>query len=158
MELVLNREGYLFSDTHRECVVCHNIYEITSKTVTRCKKCNCERVKKYSAEKKMLARAKNKAKRFGLEFNISIEDIKIPEKCPILGLILKTHAGKSGGKSDSASLDRIDNSLGYIKNNVLVISQLANVMKNSSNEENLIKFAEWVFKTYKTSASSNETC
>ena len=148
MELVLNRSGYLVSDTHRECVKCRKIYEITCKTNKRCKKCNCVRVKSSEPSYKMLARAKSRSKQSGLCFNIDIEDIIIPDYCPILGIELNVHEGKSGGKSGSPSLDRIDNSLGYIKGNVIVLSQLANAMKNSATGQNLIDFANWVFKTY----------
>lgn len=147
MELVLNREGYLVSETHRECAVCSEIYKITSKTVTRCKKCNCERVKASSPVGLMWTRAKTRARNQGKEFDITHEDIVIPENCPVLGIPLVRGKG-SGGKPDSPSLDRIDNSKGYVKGNVIVLSHLANMMKSSASTEQLLKFAEWVFKTY----------
>lgn len=158
MELVLNREGYLFSETHRECVVCGVIYEITCKTNTRCKQCNCERVKCISPEKKMLARAKARAIKYNIECNIDLDDIEIPKLCPVLHIPLICHSGSSGGKPDSPSLDRIDNTKGYIKGNVIVLSHLANMMKSSASTENLIDFAKWVFNTYKSPAGINETC
>lgn len=148
MELVLNRQGYLVGETHRECVVCSEIYEITSKTVTRCKKCNCERVKSTSPESRMLARARSRANENNMDFDIGIDDIIIPETCPILGIPLEVHRGTSGGKPASPSLDRVDNSKGYVKGNVIVLSHLANMMKSSASVENLLKFAEWVFGTY----------
>ena len=148
MEFVKNRQGYLVSETHRECVVCSEIYEITSKTVTRCKKCNCERVKSSSPEGLMLARAKTRARIQGLEFDIGIDDIEIPKVCPILGIELVRHKGSSGGKPASPSLDRVDNSKGYVKGNVIVLSHLANMMKSSATVEYLVKFAEWVLGTH----------
>ena len=78
-----------------------------------------------------------------------LEDIVIPESCPILRIPIIYHSGSSGGKINSPALDRIDNSKGYIKGNVLVISHLANMMKSCANEEQLILFAQWVFDNYK---------
>lgn len=159
MELVLNRNGYLVSETHRECVVCSEIYEITCKTNTRCKKCNCERVKSTSPENRMLARARSRATESKMDFNIDIDDIVIPEKCPILGIPLVIHRGSSGGKPASPSLDRVDNNLGYVKGNVIVLSHLANMMKSSASAENLVTFAEWILKTYPSPRqATNEAC
>jgi hypothetical protein len=100
----------------------------------------------------MYRRAKSRAAQSGLEFNLNKEDIKIPIQCPVLGIPLSTHKGTSGGRDNSPALDRVDNSKGYIKGNVLVISHLANMMKSSANKEQLIKFSEWVQKTYVNTA------
>jgi hypothetical protein len=63
----------------------------------------------------------------GLPFNIELVDIKIPKRCPVLGILLK--AGAKGNPA-SPSLDRFKNELGYVKGNVFVISRRANVLKN----------------------------
>ena len=148
MELIKNREGYLVSNTHRECTSCRTVFPITSKTVTLCKVCNSERVKATGETSKMLLRAKNRAKLKELEFNLTAEDIVIPTHCPILGIELVNKKGKPGGAPNSPALDRIDNSKGYIKGNVRVISHLANMMKSSATEDQLIKFANWVINSY----------
>lgn len=44
------------------------------------------------------------------------------------------------------SLDRIDPQKGYTKNNIWVISAIANSMKWNSTHEERIKFAEWVLE------------
>jgi hypothetical protein len=98
--------------------------------------------------------AKRRAKEKGLEFNIDNTDIDIPILCPILGIpIVKIYTkGKSTGPtSNSPSLDRIDNSKGYIKGNVRVISHKANTMKHNATSSELIMFAEWVLHNYKNS-------
>ena len=76
---------------------------------------------------------------------ISKEDIKVPIFCPILDIKLEFHFGQgAGGKPSSPSLDRIDNTKGYIKGNVQVISHLANQMKSTATKEQLVKFADWI--------------
>jgi ribosomal protein S14 len=138
-----NREGYLVSDTHRECTSCGTIFEITSK-MTLCKTCNSNRVKSLSPEWKMHQRAKQRCKETGRKFNIEVSDIVIPDVCPVLGIKLNMNSGKSGAYRNSHSLDRIDNSKGYTKDNIQVISQLANAMKCHATNEELHKFANWV--------------
>lgn len=94
--------------------------------------------------------AKNRAKAKNLEFDISIEDVNIPDNCPILGIPIISGVGTGqGGNMDSPSLDRIDNTKGYIKGNVQVISHKANSMKFTATPEELIKFADWIYATYK---------
>jgi len=138
-----NREGYLVSATHRECTNCGTIFEITSK-MTLCKQCNSNRVKSLSPEWKMYQRAKQRCKNNNREFSITVEDITIPDVCPVLGIKLNMNSGKSGAYRNSPSLDRIDNNKGYTKENIQVISQLANAMKGHATNEELHMFAHWV--------------
>lgn len=44
----------------------------------------------------------------------------------------------------SASLDRIDNSISYMKGNVRFISVMANYARNTFDDEEVVKFAEAV--------------
>lgn len=143
-----NREGYFVDKTkgERECTKCRTLFKITSETVTLCKKCNSERVKSLSPEYKMYNRAYNRAKKSGIEFTITKNDIVIPEECPVLKVKMKAHSGSCGGKKYSPSLDRIDSSKGYTKDNIQVISQLANQMKSHATKEELLKFAKYIIK------------
>jgi hypothetical protein len=103
-------------------------------------------------ERNLWSLAKRRAKIKGLEFSIEEKDIDIPILCPILGIpIVKVYTkGKSTGPTpNSPSRDRIDNSKGYIKGNVKVISHKANSMKHSATKEELIRFANWIMDTYK---------
>jgi hypothetical protein len=97
----------------------------------------------------LLRVAKQRAKKKDILFDITLEDIVLPTHCPILGIPLEVNidAGK-GGKDSSYSLDRIDNSLGYVKGNVRVISHKANSMKHSATKEELILFAKYILSTY----------
>lgn len=148
-----NREGYYVGEFDRECTNCGKIFPKRSKTVTLCGECNSNRVKGQSPEMKMLRRAKSRARERNLPFNLTIEDVVIPDVCPILNIELRMHKGRSGGNPNSPALDRIDNNKGYVKGNVMVMSHLANMMKSSATTEQMIKFAEWVIKTHGRPAS-----
>ena len=96
----------------------------------------------------MYRRAKARAAAKDLPFDIEPSDIVIPTHCPILGLPLEHHRGRSGAFKASPSLDRIEPELGYVKGNVRVVSQLANAMKGAASPEELLAFADWVYAEY----------
>lgn len=98
-----------------------------------------ERYSKY-AVKRLWANAKKRAEVKKLEFNLKLEDIIIPEFCPILTIPIFT--GTKNNYKNSPSLDRIDNEKGYVKENIKVISTLANTMKNSATKEQLLTFSK----------------
>lgn len=89
--------------------------------------------------KTMFHGAKGRCKKNGMEFSIELEDIQIPEICPVLGIPLKFYTGglRASYEHDSPSLDRIDNSKGYIKGNIMVISLRANSLKNDASIQEL---------------------
>lgn len=97
-------------------------------------------------EKSMLKQVKARAKKKGIEFNLTLEDIIIPELCPLLEIPIIR--GSKDGYRQSASLDRIDPNKGYIKGNVRVISMRANVMKNDATKEELMAFFKNLEKYY----------
>lgn len=114
----------------------------------RYREANREKVKgwfkeyyKNNPELWLLVNAKHAAKRRGLEFSIDKEDIHIPNVCPLLGipLIKKAIARRI---DNSASVDRIDNSRGYVSGNVWVISWKANLMKTAASLLELDAFCE----------------
>lgn len=80
------------------------------------------------------------AKRRGIYFDLKYTDFELPETCPILGIKLEYGAGNDGNSPNHATLDRIDNSKGYIPGNVMVISRLANAMKNEASFKQLQSF------------------
>ena len=88
-----------------------------------------------SYQKYLLRSAKRRAKLRNLDFNITIDDIPIPDKCPLLGITLIPNTTKAS--DNSPSLDRIIPSLGYIKGNVWIISYRANKIKNDASLEEL---------------------
>jgi hypothetical protein len=92
----------------------------------------------------LLSRAKKRADNKGLEFNLSSKDFTLPKTCPLLEVPLKI--GTHDNYLYTYSLDRIDNSKGYTKENVWIISQLANSMKNCATKEQLITFSKNIIK------------
>jgi hypothetical protein len=84
---------------------------------------------------RMVGGAKARAVKFNREFNLTKDDIHIPEFCPLLGIPLFIADGKKHAKYNSPSLDRIDPLRGYTKDNVWVISHKANTMKSSATFE-----------------------
>ena len=85
---------------------------------------------------RLLYHSKWRAKRDGLEFNLTSDDIVVPLTCPLLGIPLVLHYYSKftkGGDPAAPSLDRIDPAKGYVKGNVAVISYRANSLKRDAN-------------------------
>jgi hypothetical protein len=93
------------------------------------------------------SQAKRRAARNSIEFNLEKSDIIIPTHCPYLGWEITTGWG-NGRVMTNASIDRIDNSKGYIKGNIQILSRQANEMKRDISIDDLIKFAQGVLKTH----------
>ena len=130
--------------TRRECL-------LSGKTQS----CGCFRTEKVNAknrerfdpnaiskttEYKMLARAKSRAKKNNLPFNIELDDIVIPERCPLLGI--KIESTEVRNSPNNPSLDKIIPEKGYIKGNVWVISNRANTLKNDATLQELQTLVE----------------
>ena len=98
----------------------------------------------------LLISARFRAKKNNLPFNIEMEDIIIPEYCPILEIKLERKEYGLGGsfQHNSPSLDKIDPELGYVKGNIIVISMKANVMKHNATKEELKLFSENIMKIF----------
>ena len=117
----------------------------------RCKQCSSikaekerERRKnnwKYEPARHMLNNSKQRAKRAGLEHNLTIDDIVIPDYCPVLGIKLET--GDRRNHYNAPSIDRVDNSKGYIKENIMIISTKANILKKDATIDELIMIGKF---------------
>ena len=66
----------------------------------------------------MFTNAKKRAKKAGLPFDIEIDDVVIPDVCPLIGIPLSK--GEGTFHDGSPSLDKIINKHGYVKGNVWV--------------------------------------
>lgn len=87
--------------------------------------------KRNNRVKHWIARVKGRAKELGLEYNLTDEDFTIPKTCPLLNIPL--FFPEHGRCSNTPSMDRKDNSKGYIKGNVHVVSYRANAIKNNAS-------------------------
>lgn len=87
-------------------------------------------------------RAKKRARKLGIPFDLKKEDIIIPEFCPALGIKLEYSDGSMS--DNSPSIDRIIPELGYVKNNIIIISNRANRLKNNATLEELEKVYFWL--------------
>jgi len=92
-------------------------------------------------ERERVHKLKSKCKRLGIRFDITEEDLCIPDVCPVLGfkmINLPYSTGRHQGYSPYApSVDRMDPNLGYVRGNVRVISSRANLLKSDATVEEL---------------------
>lgn len=118
---------------------------------------NPEYFKNYrrdNMEAVLLTSARNHAKRDGVLFSLTIEDIVIPERCPVFGMLLdRSRAIKDHGPS----LDRVIPKLGYVKGNVRVISWRANRLKHNMLLEEIESLARYIREHIEYSNSTDVT-
>lgn len=101
----------------------------------------------------ILASIRSRCAKLGIPFDLTVEDIHPPTHCPVLGIELaRNHKGsKSGPRPNSPAVDRIIPELGYVRGNVLVVSHLANSIKQNATPEQILKVAEFYAKLMKAS-------
>lgn len=93
--------------------------------------------KKRTPESIAFLAAKSRAKKKNLAFDLELEDIVIPSHCPVFGIRLVRRSGRDSRDDNSPSLDRIDNTKGYTRDNSVWMSWKANRLKNNSTFEEL---------------------
>lgn len=78
----------------------------------------------------LLLAAKARARKHNIEFSITEDNLILVTHCPILKIELIYHRTGSGRPSNNtASIDRLDSSQGYIPDNVQILSWRANNLK-----------------------------
>lgn len=106
----------------------------------------------WSARWVMLCNARQRSKKSGVPFSLSLNDIpEVPEVCPLLGIpIIRVNGKKS---ANSPSLDRKVPALGYVAGNIQIISYKANTIKNNAT------FAEFerIYLNWKASQGTRST-
>lgn len=128
--------------------------------VLKCRLCYNEKMKTYRANnsqvvadtnrrcyerrlpERLFQNAKHRAKRHKVPFSISVNDIQIPEYCPVLGIKLEIGIGVK--QFNSPTVDRLIPSLGYVKGNITVISDRANSIKTNATVDQIEAVANWM--------------
>ena len=113
-------------------------WDIDSPLRSTCKKCSAakrererrDRTWKDDAVSVLWNGSRQRAKRAGLEHTLTKADIVIPDKCPVFGCKLRRESREEW--HFAPSLDRIDNTKGYIPGNVIVVCRRANILKNDA--------------------------
>lgn len=106
---------------------------------------NREHLAKYRKKHKakdplsyVLGSIKKRAKDNNYEFNLTVEDLreKWTDICPVFNIKMYFHSVR---QDNSFSVDRIDSSRGYTKDNICIISCRANQLKSNGTIEELEK-------------------
>ena len=79
--------------------------------------------RKENIIKCMLQVVRARARQKNYEYSLLEDDLILPKTCPVFGFPLESHISKEsrGPKDNSYSIDRIDNSKGYTKDNIQII-------------------------------------
>jgi hypothetical protein len=87
----------------------------------------------------LISAAKGRAKKAHIGFDLSVGDLHWPTHCPVLGIALCYDNGRGKPMDDSPSLDRTNPAKGYVKGNVVVMSGLANRIKNNCTDPGIFR-------------------
>lgn len=101
---------------------------------------------KNNPQGKILWQIRSRAKSRGLCFNLTKEDIIIPEKCPCCDSTMSFKPVGGGLQNDTPSVDRINNNLGYVSNNIVIICFRCNSIKKDATAAELRKIADFIDK------------
>ena len=122
---------------------CGNVAELNLPTLRASKSCGCAKVthgRSQTPEYWMFHSAKRRAKEQGVPFTITLDDIVIPDECPLLNIPL--FVGDKHCCDNSPTLDKLVPSKGYVPGNILVISEKANRIKSNATVGEIALLAE----------------
>lgn len=103
----------------------------------------------------MLRHAKRRATIKGLPFNLCESDITIPDTCPALCIPLAKNLGAKTGNDNSPSLDRIIAHRGYVRGNIIVVSNKANRIKSNATPAEMLAVAKFYLQLLKGKKNPN---
>jgi hypothetical protein len=94
--------------------------------------------------KTLFNQLKASAKKRNISFQLTPNDLNeltFPITCPVLGITLRFNRGAP--KDDSYSIDRIDSTMGYEPDNIVVVSNRVNILKRDASLDELKKIVEF---------------
>ena len=94
-----------------------------------------------NARYKVLSMAKQRAKAANVPFDLGIDDIVIPERCPVSGVVLSRGVGKL--HDSSPTMDRIVPKLGYVRGNIVFVSMRINRLKSDATLDEIRAMAKF---------------
>jgi hypothetical protein len=104
--------------------------------------------------KKFKTKARNVKGRTRHDWDLEFEDVYFPLICPVLGVKLDYKSAEGSHSDYSASFDRLDPNLGYVRGNVVVMSMRANRLKNDGTAEELRAIADFLDSYHETKDDS----
>jgi hypothetical protein len=114
------------------------------------------RAQAYWEQYEWLKMVEGRAKRIGVPFDLTADDVVIPDVCPILKIPMSRHTGGgSGPRAGSPTFDRIVPAKGYVRGNVRIISHRANNMRGKRTPEECLKMLTSKVNAKKAAADPN---
>ena len=129
---------------HCYCKVCHATYH---RERYRKKYAHKPRIKelvergkrKDHPAQRMFHSAAERARKKGIEFDLDLWKLEVPQVCPVLGIPLDRR-----DIQHAPSLDRVDPKRGYTHDNVRIISFRANSIKQDATADEIKRVLEYM--------------
>lgn len=143
-----NAHNRNYKERHKEQIDAYNAeYRMRPEVVERMREYNQNRKSTMSLIDKfrdMVHRCQVRAKEKQLPFDITWQDLQslYVDNCPLLEIPLDWNTCATGRNDHTPSVDKIIPELGYVKGNIRIVSNLANMMKSSATKEQLLTFAK----------------
>lgn len=104
-------------------------------------------------------RVQHNARKRNIDFDLTVEyiwDLLLRQncKCARTGRDLSFGLGRSARSDTTASLDRIDSSIGYSVGNVQWVHKRYNQAKNNSSDASMVELARDIIRTYELNGGS----
>ena len=127
------------------------------KRFTTCTQCEKDRFnKRYRVNPipQLIFGFRNRAKKQNVPFDLTVEDMKdliknAADMCPALGVKMEIAKLFANDSNYSPSFDRIDPKKGYIKSNIVIVSNKANRIKSDATVDEIRKVADFYEKLLK---------